>query len=206
MLSAARSPVTVALLDTVILLPIITSLGRPTVQDLSVVKSCAPPITSISLFVPDIVSVVFWSNITGLFWINESSLVSVSAQLDCTLTSAPVARPVSLVRSAEVIIAPEPALVTSDNSVTLCVERSVTSVGLFCIKSSAAESVSFQSDWTLTSALASILLSLVSSVSVKSLADNSLPATISTLPSNAVWRPAMLDMPRESKVALFASI
>jgi type III secretory pathway component EscT len=80
------------------------------------------------------------------------------------LTSAPVSIPESFVRSAVVIIEPEPALVTSASSVTLCVLKSVTSLGLFSI--CASPLTAFQSAFTLTSAPAAMLDNFVFSASV----------------------------------------
>ena len=109
----------------------------------------------------------------------------VSFQLACTFTSAPAAIPPSFVLSAEVIIAPEPAEVTSDSSVTPCRVKLVRSDGLFCINASLPVLASFQLDCTLTSADAAIPFNLVSKAVVKSSVDKPLPTSVFCLASKA---------------------
>ena len=72
--------------------------------------------------------------------------------------------PVNLVLSPARIIAPEPTDVISFISVTLWVERSVMSLGLFNINASPL--VALQSACTLTSALSAIPVNLVFKASV----------------------------------------
>ena len=106
---------------TVKLLPIVTSLGRPTVKVLSAVKSWAPVgETSTSLDVPAN-SIVLASGVTVIEFV--PSVITFVVEFTLLL--------VNLVLSASVIIYPDPELKTSDKSVTLCKDKSVKSVGLF---------------------------------------------------------------------------
>ena len=113
---------------TVKLLPIVTSLGKPTVKVLFAVKSWAPVgETSTSLDVPASSIVLAWG-VTVIEFV--PSVITFVVEFTPLL--------VNLVLSASVIIYPDPALKTSDNSVTLCVDRFVKSVGLLRINESAA--------------------------------------------------------------------
>jgi hypothetical protein len=90
-----------------------------------------------------------------------------------------------------VIIAPEPALVISRNSVTSWILRLVKSVGLFKISETVLAAAD-QSGFTLTCAPAAILSNLSLSTVVKSFADKPLPASVFCFKFKASDKPVIL--------------